>query len=110
MKTNTFQVLAMSILAFPGAALAQTQEDDHASQSSGHDPAAEARGKLQMTEGENAAAGPDSVSAHTLGIGFGSTPGGITGLQLEYYLSSFMLNFHAGLSTFSPDNGDGATV
>src|SRR5688572_29321406 len=103
---TTLILLVVPLLA-PLVARAQTQEDDHATVRSGHDPEAEARGPLQVAEPETVVAG-ESLDK-TFGVGFGSTPGGVTGVEVEYYLGDLMLNGHAALVFFAPENGDSTT-
>jgi hypothetical protein len=55
-----------------------------------------------MTSVEVTGPGP----AHTLGIGYGETPGGVRGAELEVYLGNLMLNAHLGLLFFAPEEGD----
>jgi hypothetical protein len=95
------------VVLLPLAARAQTQEDDHATVRSGHDPAAEARGDLAMTEAEGTVAGENLDKV--FGLGFGVTPGGVTGFEVEYYLANLMLNGHVGVAFFAPDPGDSVT-
>jgi hypothetical protein len=108
MKTTNMTLALVLALAQAGPALAQTQEDDHATTSSGHDPEAEARGAMRIREAEPQAT-VDSTQ-RTFGVGYGATPGGVAGAQVEYYLANLMLNFHAGYSTFSPDEGESQSL
>lgn len=55
-----------------------------------------------MTTVEMTGPGP----AHTLGVGYGETPGGVRGAELELYLGNLMLNAHLGLFFFAPEEGD----
>jgi hypothetical protein len=104
MKTTLFAFALL--LATPVVALAQ-EEDDHAvgseqNRSKGTEP-----GPLRMAEAETPVAGQGADK--TFGIGFGQTVGGVTGLEVEYYLSNIMLNAHFGFLFFSPDGGDSAS-
>jgi hypothetical protein len=101
------KTILIAFLLVPALALAQTQEDDHATVRSGHDPEAEARGPLRLAEPEDVTVGENLDK--TFGIGLGSTPGGVTGVEVEYYLGDLMLNGHAGLVFFAPENGDSLT-
>lgn len=59
-----------------------------------------------MTSVEVNSPGP----SHTLGIGYGETPGGVRGAELEVYLGNLMLNAHFGFLFFSPDEGDSSNA
>lgn len=108
MKTTTMKTMLITfglLLATPAWA---QEEDDHATKTSGHDPATENRGSLAAQEMGGSAATPIDIDK-TFGIGYGQTPGGVTGLEAEYYLTSFMLNAHLALGLFSPDTGDSSS-
>ncbi len=105
MKTALLVLSGLLVSSAPRA-WAQT-EDDHATRTSGHDPAAENRPDLQAQnlEGDEV---PFDIDK-TFGFGYGQTPGGLRGLQAEYYLSpQLMLNAHLALGLFSPETGDSA--
>jgi hypothetical protein len=98
--------LVVAALAFLGPA-ALAQEGD-AGRISGHDPAARPAPEMRTFEAPMLV---ENEGDKLLGLGYGTTPGGVTGVTLEYYLGgSVMVNAIFGLATFSPKNGSSATT
>lgn len=103
MKTT---LLAFALLlATPTFALAQ-EEDNHATGSEQNRKDGQAP-PLRMVEAETPVAGQGADKL--FGIGFGETPGGVRGVEIEYYLGNIMLDAHLGFFFFSPDGGDSSS-
>lgn len=88
MKTTMFAFTLLTLLA-AAPALAQVEGDSRTTVTT-----------MQETPAQ---------SAKTFGIGYGQTPGGVLGAEVEYYLGNLMLNAHFGFLFFSP-SGDADSV
>lgn len=106
MNIKSRRAIVLAALAFLGpTAFAQ---EDNAGQISGHDP--NARPALQTQTLETPVI-VDKQADKLIGMGYGSTPGGVTGVTMEYYLGgTLMLNGIFGLTTVSPKGGGGSTT
>ncbi len=106
MTKTTRTAVLVAALAFLGpTAFAQ---EDNSGQISGHDP--NARPALQTQTLETPVI-VEKQADKLVGLGYGSTPGGVTGVTMEYYLGgTLMLNGMFGLTTVSPKGGGGSTT
>jgi len=105
MKTTRQAAILAALACLGPTAFAQ---EDNAGQISGHDP--NARPALQTQTLETPVI-VEKQADKLVGLGYGSTPGGVTGVTLEYYLGgTLMLNGMFGLTTVSPKGGLGSTT